>query len=57
MQDEGLMPSVVDQARRQGNPKPGKLPGTTRYYDKINDVSVVVDDKTGGVITTYYGDK
>ncbi len=57
MQNEGIPPSVVRQAIRQGSPRPGKYPGTTRYYDEVNDVSVVVNDKTGNVITTRYGNR
>ncbi len=57
VQDQGLMPSVIEEARKHGNWRAGNKPGTSRYYDAKNDVSVVVDDKTGRVITNHYGDR
>jgi hypothetical protein len=56
MQNRGIPPSVVDKVIRTGIPKPGK-PGTTRYYDPANDVSVIRNDVTGNVITVRPGDR
>lgn len=57
MQDQRLPPSVIENTVRRGAPRPGNQPGTTRYYDQNNNVSVVVDNKTGRVITNHYGDR
>jgi hypothetical protein len=56
MQNRGIPPSVVDKAIRTGIPKAGK-PGTTRYYDPANDISVIRNDATGNVITVIPGRK
>jgi len=55
MQDRGIPPSVVDQAIRSGTPYPGNTPGTTRYYDATNNISVIRDNASGRVITVRPG--
>jgi hypothetical protein len=56
MQNRGIPPHVVDRAVRTGIGRPGKEPGTTRYYDPVNNVSVIRDNRTGNVITLRSGD-
>ena len=56
MQNRGIPPSVVDQAITSGLPRLGNTPGTTRYYDPINNLSVIRDNRTGTVITVRPGD-
>jgi hypothetical protein len=53
MQNRGLVPSVVENTITHGQKSAGNLIGTTRYYDPVNNVSVVVDTATGRVITVY----
>jgi filamentous hemagglutinin len=52
----GLPPTVVDDVIKNGISNPGNRPGTTRFYDPINDISVVRDDATGNIITIRSGD-
>jgi len=54
MRGRGLPPSVVENTVQTGIPYPGNTPGTTQYYDPINDVTVVVNEN-GDVITTRKG--
>ncbi|MBR2410787.1 MAG: hypothetical protein IKB08_03585 [Clostridia bacterium] len=56
MQERGVMPSVVENTIKVGTPEAGNGPGATVYYDSINDVSVVLNEK-GKVVTTYFGKK
>jgi len=55
MQNQGIPPSVTTQAIENGTQSPGNLPGTTRYYDPTNNVSVIRDATTGNVITVRPG--
>jgi len=52
MQQRGLGPLVVENAIQTGIRSPGKYPGTTRIWDAINDVVVVIN-ASGDVITAY----
>jgi hypothetical protein len=54
MQQQGIMPSGVESAIR-GSGVQGKVPGTTAYYDALNDITVIVDSTTGRVVTVDYG--
>ena len=54
MQERGYTPSVVENAIGSGVPSPGNTPGTTKFYDSTNNVSVIVNN-TGGVITVRGG--
>ena len=51
LQNRGIPPSVIDQAIRNGIPNPGNTPGTTRFFDPTNNLSVVRDNATGNIIT------
>ena len=51
IQGRGLTPSVVENAIKSGQSIPGKIPGTTAYYDSVNNVTVITDTKTGRIIT------
>jgi hypothetical protein len=55
MQNQGIPPSVTTQAIQSGIPLPGNVPGTIRYYDPINNISVVTNAATGNVITVRPG--
>jgi len=55
LQNRGIPPSVVDQAINRGIPNPGNTPGTTRFYDPTNNMSVVRDNATGNIITVRPG--
>lgn len=55
MQNRGLMPSVIENTISTGEKLPSKKPGVSVYYDKVNDVSVVLNDQTGTVITVRSG--
>lgn len=56
MQNRGIPPTVVDNTIKTGTPKTYVTPtGTkTNYYDSVNNVTAVVNDK-GKVVTVGYG--
>lgn len=56
MENRGIPPRVVDNTIKTGNPTERIRNGvkTTNYYDNVNDVTVVTNDK-GGVITVGHG--
>jgi hypothetical protein len=53
MQERGIYPSVVENTIQTGTPAPGREIGTTLYHDPVNNVTVVIDDAGGRVITTW----
>lgn len=53
MQGRGIYPSVVENTISSGS-KILQSNGTTRYYDEINDINVILNGD-GGVVTSYYG--
>jgi hypothetical protein len=53
MQQQGIMPSAV-QSALSGDPIVGKVPGTTAFYDPLNDLTVITN-ADGKVITVDYG--
>jgi RHS repeat-associated protein len=55
MQGRGIMPSVVENALQNGTKLPGNMPGTSVVYDSVNNVSVVINNTTGKVITVIPG--
>jgi RHS repeat-associated protein len=54
-QGRGIPPSVVTNTIFTGQRSPGSLPNTTQYYDRVNNVTVVVNSTTGNVITIRNG--
>ena len=54
MQNRGLMPSVVGNTIKNGETFPSR-PGTTGYYDPVNNVRVITNSNTGTVITAIPG--
>lgn len=55
MQGQGITPSVVESAVSPDNAVAGKMPGTTAYYDAMNDLTVITDAASGRVVTVDYG--
>jgi RHS repeat-associated protein len=55
MQERGYTPTVVENAISTGTASPGNSPGTTKYHDSVNNVSVIVDSGTGRVVTVRGG--
>ncbi|MBS0057360.1 DUF4258 domain-containing protein [Yersinia sp. Marseille-Q3913] len=55
MQRQGITSSVVENAISPQNAVKGKIPGTTAYHDKINNVTVITNTKTGRVVTVDFG--
>ena len=54
MQEQGITPSVVENAINNGQKFPAR--GTAdRFYDSTNDVTVLVDKSSGRIITADYG--
>ncbi|NEQ42457.1 MAG: DUF4258 domain-containing protein [Leptolyngbya sp. SIOISBB] len=53
MRNRGLTPSVVENTIRTGRRSDGRFPGTTEIYDSTNNVTVVINDSNGRVITAY----
>jgi RHS repeat-associated protein len=56
MQEQGLVPSVIENAIQTGQKFPGKLPGSEGYYDSANNISVILNTQSGRVITVDFGD-
>ncbi len=57
MQNRGMFPSVTGQAIQSGLQGPGKDPDTSVFCDPVNNVSVILDNTTGNVITVIPGDR
>ena len=55
MQRSGIYPSTVENTIAYGIPKAGNTPLTTRYYNPINNVSAIIANEGGRVITVGYG--
>ena len=55
MENRGIMPSVVEEAIKTNSYCLGKEPGTISYYDKVNNVTIILNNK-GQVVTTSFGD-
>jgi RHS repeat-associated protein len=55
MQARGIPPSVVENTIQTTKPIPGKRPGTSVYYDPINDVTGITDTGSGRVVTVGHG--
>jgi hypothetical protein len=55
MRKRGVLPSLVENTIKTGEAFPGKDIFTSRYYDVVNNLSVVVNKETGRVVTTYWG--
>ncbi|ARF66938.1 hypothetical protein B7C51_02640 [Paenibacillus larvae subsp. pulvifaciens] len=53
MQDRGILPSIVKSTIEKGTPNASRG-GTVKYYDKVNNVSVVTNSD-GKVVTVSYG--
>jgi hypothetical protein len=54
MQGRGIPSSAVENTIRTGRSTSGNTPGTTRYYDPRNNLSVVTNSR-GGVVTVRPG--
>lgn len=55
MQKQGITPSVVDNAIKPENAVKGKVPGTTAYHDKVNNITIIVNENTGRIVTVDFG--
>lgn len=55
MRTQGIMPSVVKDALKNGNKMVGKKLGRSVFYKPDNNVSVVVDNQTSRIITVSIG--
>ncbi len=55
MQGRGIPPSVVENTIQNGVPSAGNRSGTTAYYDRMNNITVVSATNNGTVITVRYG--
>jgi filamentous hemagglutinin len=56
MQNRGVPPTVVDNTILTGAQRAGNTAAEVRYYDPVNNLSVVVDRATGRVVTVRSGD-
>jgi RHS repeat-associated protein len=54
MQNRGVMPSVVENAIKRGQSFATR-PGTAGFFDSVNNVRVIVNSKTGQVVTVIRG--
>ncbi len=55
MQNRGIPPSVVENAIKTGNKTPDPITGRIQYHDPINKITVIIEEKTGDVITAIGG--
>ena len=55
MQGQGITPSAVENTITPANAVAGKVPGTTAYYDPVNNLTVITDSGSGRVVTVDYG--
>lgn len=55
MQAQGIPPTVVQDTISPAYAIGGKYPGTAAYYNPSNDLTVIIDSKSGRVITVDYG--
>ncbi|MGM7914791.1 VENN motif pre-toxin domain-containing protein, partial [Yersinia enterocolitica] len=55
MQKQGITPSVVENAIKPENAVKGKVPGTTAYHDKMNNITIIVNENTGRIVTVDFG--
>lgn len=53
MQNRGITPSVVENTIKTGT-KYTTRPGTTGYYDSVNNLRVITNSETGKVVTTIF---
>jgi hypothetical protein len=54
MQGRGVPPSVVENTIQTGTPSPDPIPGRVRYYDSVNNMTVVTESN-GKVVTVITG--
>ncbi len=54
MQARGIMPTVVENTLRTGQSFPTRL-GTSGYYDPSNNILVIINSKTGRIVTVIPG--
>lgn len=54
MQNRGVMPSVVENTLQQGRPFVTR-PGTSGFFDPVNNVRVIINSETGRVVTVIRG--
>lgn len=55
MQEQGIMPSVVENVIENGQYLGGKVPNTSAYYDNVNNITVITNSTNGNVITVHFG--
>jgi hypothetical protein len=55
MQGQGITPTVVENTITPANALVGKVPGTTAYYDPVNNITVITNTTSGRVVTVDYG--
>jgi RHS repeat-associated protein len=56
MQNRGLTPSVIENTISSGATRAGNTAAEIRYFDSVNNLSVVLDRASGRVVTVRYGD-
>lgn len=54
MQNRGIMPSVVENTIKKGKPFPTGA-GTIGYYEGENNIRVILDSRSGKIITVIFG--
>lgn len=54
MQARGIMPTVVENTLKTGQPFPTRL-GTSGFYDPINNIRVITNSETGRIVTVIPG--
>jgi filamentous hemagglutinin len=55
MQARGIPSSAVENTIQAGRQTTGKIPGTTAYYEPVNDITVITNSTTGNVVTVGHG--
>lgn len=57
MQNRGLMPSVIENAVQTGRRSADPIAGRFRFYDEVNDITVIMDEAKNKVITVMPGSR
>ncbi len=56
MQNTGILPSVVKNTLKKGIVRKGATAKSLQYFDKTNNISVIIDKKSGNIVTTFFGE-
>jgi hypothetical protein len=56
IQQRGITPMAVENTIITGRITPDPIPGRLRHYDSVNNITAITDQKTGSVISVFFGE-